>query len=163
MGHLKKNDDSNIRLWADANYCVELWKNIFQVWQDCEVPSIRSKKFIIEKHYDGCPWFSIKENFQCFSTANPLKSTPYHLCVLLKNQDPEYVAAYKINAFLVYYHYSYPNTALAPALSLIMKKYNSKKNFFTFDIFNNEWIKVLDELDEYAKSECTANEKFVCS
>ena len=45
----------------------------------------------------------------------------------------------------------------------LMKKYNSKKNFFTFDIFNNEWIKALDELDEYGKSECSANEKFVCS
>lgn len=76
------------------------WEKIWNLWQEQNVPNVKTRKFDVSKHNHHYPWFETKENYQPFIDSNPWRDTAYHLSKSLVDKSPELIAAYKIYAFV---------------------------------------------------------------
>ncbi|MBS1941157.1 MAG: hypothetical protein JST38_09790 [Bacteroidetes bacterium] len=86
------------------NHTPGLWKKMWSLWQESEVPPVRIIDFRFGKDIIQWPWYSLAQNKQVGYVNTPMQSTAYHLCSYLKDKDQELIAAYKIHAFLVANH-----------------------------------------------------------
>jgi hypothetical protein len=99
------------------------WNKIWELWKECNVPSIQTRKFVIGKNVIDRPWYFIERKEQIFFPENPILDTANHLAVSLKGKNLELIAAYKILAFLRYYNSQW---ILSGPLSHAMQKYEKQ-------------------------------------
>ncbi|MBK9509967.1 MAG: hypothetical protein IPO04_11135 [Cytophagaceae bacterium] len=98
------------------------WEKIWNLWQEQNVPNVKTRKFDVSKHNHHYPWFETKENYQPFIDSNPWRDTAYHLSKSLVDKSPELIAAYKIYAFVRNYGlYDF----LVEELNFAMRKHNN--------------------------------------
>jgi hypothetical protein len=77
------------------------WTKVYERWQSHTVPDISILPFDFRHHYPSAPWICLKDGRQLLSTTNPMHAIAYHLAVLLSDQSPEFIAAYKLNAWCI--------------------------------------------------------------
>lgn len=98
------------------------WDKIWNLWQEQNVPDVKTRKFNFAKHNYYYPWFETKENSQPFIDSNPWRNTAYHLSKSLVDKSPELITAYKIYAFVRNYSlYDF----LVEELNFAMRKQNN--------------------------------------
>lgn len=139
---------------------IKLWKQMLFLWERMNVPSVKTKDFVVGKHLTRSPWFSILEKEQIPSDTKSLDRTAKHLVVDLSGEDRELVAAYKMYSFIKsYYRLQQPFTRV---LILVMEKHSvyegnlwfaSAKNVLPYvnndpyqfeqEILNKDWISVV--------------------
>jgi hypothetical protein len=104
---------------------MKQWDQIYEFWNKLEVPEVKIIDFETGINTIDSPWFSIQEKKQVNYLENPMRETAYHLCICLKDKNPELIAAYKILAYL---WSNRQKDLLYDSLSFAMKKYNERTN-----------------------------------
>src|SRR4051812_31440227 len=77
------------------------WMEIYQRWQTHAVSDVAIFPFDFRHQYPGAPWIELKDGHQLLNTTNPMRATAYHLAVHLVGRSPEFIAAYKLNAWCI--------------------------------------------------------------
>lgn len=62
---------------------------------------VATLSFDLQRHFPGAPWVCLKDGHQLLYTTNPMRATAYHLAVHLSGRSPEFIAAYKLNAWCI--------------------------------------------------------------
>lgn len=77
------------------------WSEIYQRWQAQAVPDVPILSFDFQRHFPGAPWVYPRDGSQLLATTNPMRATAYHLSIHLIGRSPEFIAAYKLNAWCI--------------------------------------------------------------
>jgi hypothetical protein len=74
---------------------------VYKRWQSQAVPDVPISSFDFRHQYADAPWICLKDGRQLLYTTNPMRATAYHLAVHLSGRCPEFIAAYKLNAWCI--------------------------------------------------------------
>lgn len=77
------------------------WAEVYERWQSHAVPDVPIFPFDFRHQYPGAPWIWLRDGHQLLYTTNPMRATAYHLAVHLSGRSPEFIAAYKLNAWCI--------------------------------------------------------------
>tara|TARA_R110002050_G_scaffold57423_2_gene128845 strand:+ start:6909 stop:7529 length:621 start_codon:yes stop_codon:yes gene_type:complete len=76
------------------------WGNVYQLWNQQDVPEVQIIDFELDNHFTRLPWFNLIDDKQII-TSNPQNITAMHLANRLIVESEEFRAAYMITAFLI--------------------------------------------------------------